>query len=56
MCSSRNGNYVTMPMTTIYKSGKNKLKIKNDMKMDFIILHKWFHENYMVLNPGVTKL
>ena len=20
--------------------------------MDFMILHKWFHENHMVLNPG----
>ena len=27
-------------------------KIKNDLKMDFTILHKWFHENHMVLNPG----
>ena len=27
-------------------------KIKNDLEMDFMILHKWFHENNMVLNPG----
>ena len=27
-------------------------KIKNDLDMDFMILHKRFHENYMVLNPG----
>ena len=27
-------------------------KIKNDLKMDFMILHKCFHENHMVLNPG----
>ena len=27
-------------------------KIKNDLKMDFMILHKWFYENYMILNPG----
>ena len=26
-------------------------KIKNDPKMDFMILHKWFHKNHMVLNP-----
>ena len=26
-------------------------KIKNDLEMDFMILHKWFHENSMVLNP-----
>ena len=37
---------------TLYKSGKNMRKIKNDLKMDFMILHKWFHENHMVLNPG----
>ena len=27
-------------------------KIKNDLEMDFMILHKWFHENHVVLNPG----
>ena len=27
-------------------------KIKNDLKMDFMILQKWFDENHMVLNPG----
>ena len=27
-------------------------KIKNDLEMDFMILHKWFHENQIVLNPG----
>ena len=27
-------------------------RIKNDLEMDFRILHKWFHENHMVLNPG----
>ena len=27
-------------------------KIKNDLEMDFMIFHKWFHENHMVLNPG----
>ena len=26
-------------------------KIKNDLQVDFMILHKWFHEN-MVLNRG----
>ena len=26
-------------------------KIKNDLEMDFMILHKWFNENHMVLNP-----
>ena len=27
-------------------------KIKNDLEMDFMFLHKWFHENHKVLNPG----
>ena len=27
-------------------------KIKNDLEMYFMILPKWFHENYMILNPG----
>ena len=26
-------------------------KIKNVLEIDFMILHKWFHENHMVLNP-----
>ena len=25
-------------------------KIKNNLEIDFMILHKWFHENHMVLN------
>ena len=36
---------------TLYKSGKNMQKIKNDLEMDFMILHKWFDENHMMLNP-----
>ena len=27
-------------------------KNNNDLELEFIILHKWFHDNYMVLNPG----
>ena len=37
---------------TPYKSGKNIRKIKNNLEMDFMILHKWFHENHMTLNLG----
>ena len=36
---------------TLYKSGKNMRKIKKDLEIDFMILHKWFHENRMLLNP-----
>ena len=38
--------------STLYKSGKNIQKINSDLEISFTILHKWFHENYMVLNPG----
>ena len=48
-CLSRNVNYVTMPTTTLWKSGKNMQKTKNDLERDFIISHKWFHENQMEL-------
>ena len=27
-------------------------KMKHDLEMDFMILHKWFYENHIVLNPG----
>ena len=27
-------------------------KIKDDLEMVFMILHKWFQENCMVVNPG----
>ena len=30
-------------------------KIKNDLEMDFMILHKWIHENHMVLNPDKCR-
>ena len=40
-----------MPMTTLSINQENMQKIKNDLEMDFMILHKWFHENRMVLNP-----
>ena len=51
-CLSRNVNYVTIPKTTLYKSGKNMRKIKDDLEIDFMILNKWFHENQKVQNPG----
>ena len=28
------------------------MKKKNDFEFYFIIAHKWFHENHMVLNHG----
>ena len=34
-----------------YASGKNLNQIRKNLEMDFIILHKRFHENRIVLNP-----
>ena len=31
-------------------------KIKSDLEMDFMFLHKRFHENHIVLNPGKRHL
>ena len=30
---------------------KSEMDLEMDLEMDFMILHKWFHENHMVLNP-----
>ena len=37
---------------TLYSTGKDLNRIKRNLKMDFMILHRWFHENHMTLNPG----
>ena len=37
---------------SLYKSGKNMKNIINGLEMDFMILHKWFHENHILLNPS----
>ena len=37
---------------TLCKSGKNARAIKNDLEIDFVIFHKLFPENYILLNPG----
>ena len=36
---------------TLYSPGKDLTLIKRNLEMDFIILHQWFHENHMTLNP-----
>ena len=41
-----------MPITALYKSEKNIRKIKNDLYIDFMILHKGFHESQMVSDAG----
>ena len=45
LCNYANGN-------TLYSTGKDLKRIRRNVEMDFIILHQWFHENHMTLNPG----
>ena len=35
----------------LYVSRKNLNQIRKNLEMDFISLHKLFHENHMTLNP-----
>ena len=37
---------------TLYSTGKNLNWIRRNLEMEFMILHQWFHENHMTLNPG----
>ena len=37
---------------TVYSTGKYLNRIRRNLETDFIILHQWFHENNMTLNPG----
>ena len=36
---------------TLYCTGKDLNRIKRNLEMDFIILHQWFHEIHITLNP-----
>ena len=37
---------------TLYFTGKELNRIRRNLKIDFIILHRWFHGDHMALNPG----
>ena len=37
---------------TFYSTGKDLNRIRRNLEIDFRILHQWFHENHMTLNPG----
>ena len=37
---------------TLYSTGKGLNRLRRNIEMDFVILHHWFHENPMTLNPG----
>ena len=36
----------------LYSTGKNLNWIRRNLEMEFMILHQWFHESRMTLNPG----
>ena len=36
----------------LYSTGKDLNRMRRNLKMDFMILHQWFHENPMTFNPG----
>ena len=37
---------------TLYSIGKSLNMVKENLKINFLIMQKWFYENHMVLNPG----
>ena len=46
-------SHVTVPIIThSINPEKIRKKIKKDLELDFMVLHKMFHENHIVLNPG----
>ena len=36
----------------LYSIGKSLNMVKENLKINFIIMQKWFYENHVVLNPG----
>ena len=36
----------------LYFTGKDVNRIRRNLEIDFMVLHQWFHENHMTLNPG----
>ena len=37
---------------TLYPIGKTLTMVKENLKINFFIIQKWFYESHMVLNPG----
>ena len=38
--------------TALYSVHKNRVLNQSILRKNFMYLQKWFHDNYMVLNPG----
>ena len=45
LCNSADDN-------TLYATGKALNRTRRNLEIDFMILHQWFHENHITLNPG----
>ena len=43
--------FATMQMI-IHFTGKSLNMVKENLKINFLIMQKWFYENHMALNPG----
>ena len=55
-CVSWNIYHVNMPTIEFSRNHKRKIKkTKSRLEIDFIILGKLFHKNYMILNPGKKR-
>ena len=52
-CFINNGNLCNYADdNTLYSIGKSLNMVKENLKINFLIMQKWFYENHMVLNPG----
>ena len=52
-CFINNGNlWNYADDNTLYSIGKSLNMVKENLKINFLIMQKWFYENHMVLNPG----
>ena len=52
MYFSNNGNLCNYADdNTLYSMGKSLNLVKENLKVNFLIMQKWFYENHMVLNP-----
>ena len=48
-----NGNFCDyVDDNTLYSIGKNLNMVKENLKINFLIMQKWLYENHMVLNIG----
>ena len=52
-CFINNGNLCNYADdNTLYSIEKSLNMVKENLKINFFFIQKWFYENHMVLNPG----